>query len=98
MLPKRLGKIVGTASLFRRLNVPSRRTPLPKLFYDGRWGERTRLACRFGRRARNIVGQLSLTGFRRDAENGNRDGCALFLELALRGIPGLLGCGWQNNF
>jgi hypothetical protein len=38
------------------------------------WGERTRLACGFGRRARNIVGQISwLTGFRRDAENGNRD-------------------------
>jgi hypothetical protein len=41
------------------------------------WGERTRPACRFGRRARNIVGQISLlTGFRRDAENGNRDGRA----------------------
>ena len=31
----------------------------------------------FGRRARNRVGQISwLTGFRRDAENGNRDGRA----------------------
>jgi hypothetical protein len=40
-------------------------------------GERTRLACRFGRRARTIVGQIGLlTGFRRDAENGNRDGRA----------------------
>jgi hypothetical protein len=37
------------------------------------WGERTRLACGFGGRARNSVGQISLTGFRRDAENGNRD-------------------------
>jgi hypothetical protein len=41
------------------------------------WGERARLACRFGRRARTIVGQICwLTSFRRDAENGNRDGCA----------------------
>ena len=41
------------------------------------WGERGRPACGFGRRARNSVGQISwLTGFRRDAENGNRDGCA----------------------
>jgi hypothetical protein len=41
------------------------------------WGERARPACRFGRRARNIVGQISwLKGFRRDAENGDRDGRA----------------------
>ena len=45
------------------------------------WGERGRPACGFGRRARNIVGQISwLTGFRRDAENGNRDGCAPILK------------------
>ena len=45
--------------------------------HDLGWGERTRLACGFGRRARNRVGQISwLTGFRRDAENGNRDGRA----------------------
>jgi hypothetical protein len=44
------------------------------------WGEYARLACSFGRHARNLVGQISwLTGFRRDAENGNRDGCAPFL-------------------
>ena len=41
-----------------------------------RVGERARLVCSYGRRARNIVGQISLTGFRRDAENGNRDGRA----------------------
>jgi hypothetical protein len=41
------------------------------------WGERGRPACGFGRRARIIVGQISLLkGFRRDAENGNRDGRA----------------------
>ena len=49
------------------------------------WGERTRLACGFGRRARNIVGQISwLTGFRRDAENGNRDGRAPHSEFRRR--------------
>jgi hypothetical protein len=41
---------------------------------------RARLACGFGRRARTIVGQISLTGFWRDAEYGNRDGCAPFLD------------------
>jgi hypothetical protein len=48
------------------------------------WGERTRLACGFGRRARTIVGQISLKGFRRDAENGNRDGCAPRTKSAFR--------------
>ena len=41
---------------------------------DG-WGEGGRRARRFGRRARTLVGQISwLMGFRRDAENGDRDG------------------------
>jgi len=65
-----------------------------------RWtiGERTRPACSFGRRARTIVGQISLTGFRRDAENGNRDGRAPFLDgfcfgrwVAVRQLPDSLG-------
>ena len=46
------------------------------------WGERTRLACGFGRRARIIAGQISLgNGFRRDAENGNRDGRAPHFQI-----------------
>jgi hypothetical protein len=50
---------------------------VPKSFCVGSLGERTRLACGCGRRARNIGGQISwLTGFWRDAEKGNRDGCA----------------------
>ena len=41
------------------------------------WGERARLACRFGRRARTIGRTIWFgKGFRRDAENGNRDGRA----------------------
>ena len=63
------------------------------------WGERGRPACGFGRRARNLVGQISwLKGFRRDAENGNRDGCAPFLDgfclgrwVAVRQHPDSLG-------
>jgi len=51
--------------------------------WAGRFGERARPVCRFGRRARTLVGQISwLTGFRRDAENGNRDGCAPYSECA----------------
>ena len=46
-------------------------------------GEHTRLVCRYGRRARNIVGQISLTDFRRDAENGNWDGCSPHCHLRL---------------
>ena len=46
------------------------------------WGERVRPACGFGRRARTIVGQMSwLKGFRRDAENGNRDGRAPHFQI-----------------
>ena len=42
------------------------------------WGERARPACGFGRRARTIgwINSIWETGFRRDAENGNRDGRA----------------------
>jgi len=42
------------------------------------WEERARPACGFGRRARTIGGTIQFEGcFRRDAENGNRDGRAL---------------------
>jgi len=65
---------------FGSTNMPRRRrwgrTPCQNHFALDVWGERGRLACGFGRRARTIVGQISLTGFRRDAENGNRDGRA----------------------
>ena len=60
---------------FRLTRLDERRCQMQ--FWLDVWGERTRLACGFGRRARNIVGQISwLTSFRRDAENGNRDGRA----------------------
>ena len=55
---------------------PLGRTPCQNHFAMDDWGERGRPACGFGRRAQTIVGQISLTGFRRDAENGNRDGRA----------------------
>jgi len=55
------------------------------------WGERTRLACGFGRRARNIVGQISwLTGFRRDAENGDRDGRAPHSQIVAADVNRLI--------
>jgi hypothetical protein len=61
--------------------VPWGRTPCQNHFALDDWEERGRPACGFGRRARNLVGQISwLKGFRRDAENGNRDGCAPFLD------------------
>jgi hypothetical protein len=61
------------------------------------WGERTRLACRFGRRARIIVGQISwLKGFRRDAENGNRDGRAPHFRMPhLNGSFPVFILGWK---
>jgi len=56
---------------------PLGRTPCQNHFALDDWGERGRPARRFGRRARNGVGQIRLLkGFRRDAENGNRDGRA----------------------
>ena len=66
---------------FGSTNMPRRRrwgrTPCQYHFALDVWGERGRPACGFGRRARNLVGQISwLKGFRRDAENGNRDGRA----------------------
>jgi hypothetical protein len=64
------------------------------------WGERTRLACRFGRRARNRMGQISwLKGFRRDAENGNRD-IALPSKDPMGGrapAPAKGSLGWTNG-
>ena len=57
---------------------------------DG-WGERARPACRFGRRARTIVGQIGLlTGFRRDAENGNRDGRAPHSKIVAADVSPLI--------
>ena len=54
-------------------------------------GERARPACGFGRRARIIVGQISLlTGFRRDAENGNRDGRAPHSKIVAADVSPLI--------
>jgi hypothetical protein len=60
------------------------------------WGERVRPACGFGRRARTIVGQMSwLKGFRRDAENGNRDGRAPHFRIShLNGSFPVFVLGW----
>ena len=70
------------------MHPPATKTPEIVSFQDNRprrgvsCGERVSrvlvaLRKESGRRARTIVGQISwLRGFRRDAENGNRDGCA----------------------
>jgi hypothetical protein len=68
--------------MFNHSNIRIPHSALERLFSGihfgmDDWGERARPACRFGRRARTIVGQIGLLkGFRRDAENGNRDGRA----------------------
>ncbi|HEY5043012.1 MAG TPA: hypothetical protein VIK53_13530 [Verrucomicrobiae bacterium] len=74
---------LDTDALFLDSHQPKKfRQPWVNSICDGRLGgaraSRVLVALRkeFGRRARNIVGQISLTGFRRDAENGNRDGRA----------------------
>ena len=64
------------------------KTARPKSVWDGRFGGAHASRVQFRRRARNSVGQISLTGFRRDAENGNRDGRAPHYGLvALSAIP-----------
>jgi hypothetical protein len=70
--------LIWLAAGRRRAGAGAQTNSSRAAFGDGRLGERTRLACRFGRRARTIgwTIQFCETGFRRAAENGNRAGCA----------------------
>jgi hypothetical protein len=71
------GNQIGAQSALRTLHSALERLFSGIHFAMDDWGERGRPACGFGRRARTLVGQISwLKGFRRDAENGNRDGRA----------------------